>query len=301
MMTAACDVNGKMVTGQCSNRTDQEDPFQRCQGFHIEQTRRWSLISADIVSRAGGQVLWRSDFHRIVYAPTDTTQSGDGPVKSLRLELGCFAFRPAGVALRNSLPEPAGFARIMQSPGTYERLISEIVRGGAVQFEPSSGAGDPLVSQIVLTIANEAQDGLLDHVLADTLATTLAVQILRHYVHPSAIGLSPANGLSRERLQRVRDYIETHLGDRLTLTHLAELACLSPYHFSRSFKQSVGIGPQGYIMRLRIEGAKTLMRGSKRPLAAIAQEAGFADQAHLTSVFRRETGLTPGRYRGALA
>ena len=105
----------------------------------------------------------------------------------------------------------------------------------------------------------------------------------------------------RERLQRVRDYIETHLEDRLTLTHLAEVACLSPYHFSRSFKQSVGIGPQRYIMRLRIERAKTLMRRTRRPLAAIALETGFADQAHLTSVFRRETGLTPGRYRGALA
>jgi AraC family transcriptional regulator len=128
-----------------------------------------------------------------------------------------------------------------------------------------------------------------------------SVKILRRYVHPSAIGLSPANGLSRERLQRVRDYIETHLEDRLTLTHLAEIACLSPYHFSRSFKHSVGIGPQRYIMRLRIERAKTLVRGTKRPLAAIAQEPGFADQAHLTSVFRRETGLTPGRYRGALA
>jgi AraC family transcriptional regulator len=139
------------------------------------------------------------------------------------------------------------------------------------------------------------------HVLADALATALAVQILRHYVHPSLIALSPANGLSRERLLRVRDYIETHLEDRLTLTHLAEVACLSPYHFSRSFKQSVGIGPQRYIMRLRIERAKTLMRRTRRPLAAIALETGFADQAHLTSVFRRETGLTPGRYRGARA
>ena len=261
MMTAACDVDGKIVTGRRSSRTNEEDPIQCCQGFHIEKTRRWSLISADIVSRAGGQVLWQSDFHRIVYALTDirgTTQCGDGLVKSLRLEPGCFAFRPAGVALRNTLPEPARFVRIMQSPGTYERLISEMVRGGAVQFEPSSGARDPLVSQIVLTIANEAQDGFLDYVLADTLATASAVQILRHYVHPSAIGLTPANGLSRERLQRVRDFIETHLEDRLTLTHLAEVACLSPYHFSRSFKQSVGIGPQRYIMRWRIERAKTL-------------------------------------------
>jgi AraC family transcriptional regulator len=86
---------------------------------------------------------------------------------------------------------------------------------------------------------------------------------------------------------------------RLTLTVLAEVDCLSPYRFTRSFKQAVGIGPPRYVMRLRLERAKTLMRRTKQPLATIAQETGFADQSHMTSTFRRETRLTPGRYRAA--
>ena len=113
--------------------------------------------------------------------------------------------------------------------------------------------------------------------------------------------LEPSSGLSRERLKRVQDYIEAHLDDRLTLTDLAGVACLSPYHFSRSFKQAVGIGPQRFVMQRRLERAKTLMRRTNQPLAEIAQRVGFADQSHLTSIFRRETGVTPGRYRAALA
>ena len=80
----------------------------------------------------------------------------------------------------------------------------------------------------------------------------------------------------------------------MTLADLASVACLSPYHFSRSFKQAVGVGPQRYVMQRRRERAKTLMRRTNEPLAEIAYRVGFTDQRHLTSSFRRETGLTPG-------
>jgi AraC family transcriptional regulator len=145
------------------------------------------------------------------------------------------------------------------------------------------------------------ESGFLDRILADALNTALAVQITRHFVDPSAIALAPSNGLSRERLQRVRDYIEAHLDDRLTLSDIAGVACLSPYHFSRSFKLVVGVGPQRYVIQRRLDRAKTLLRRTSQPLAWIAQEAGFADQSHLSSIFRREMGMTPGQFRAALA
>jgi AraC family transcriptional regulator len=117
----------------------------------------------------------------------------------------------------------------------------------------------------------------------------------------AVIALTPSNGLSRERLNRVQDYIEAHLDDRLTLTEIAEVACLSSYHFTRSFKQTTGVGLHHYVMQRRLERAKTLMRRTNRPLAVIAQEAGFADQRHLNAAFSRETGVTPGQFRAALA
>src|SRR5262249_18746363 len=112
---------------------------------------------------------------------------------------------------------------------------------------------------------------------------------------------APSNGLSHDRLRRVRGYIETPLDDRLTLADLAGVGCLSPFHFRRSFKQAVRVGPPRYVMQRRLERAKSLMPRTNQPLAEIAHRVGFADQSHLTSIFRRETGLTPGRYRAALA
>jgi AraC family transcriptional regulator len=158
-----------------------------------------------------------------------------------------------------------------------------------------------LVAQLVSTIADEMAGGVLDHVLADAPNTALAVRIARAFVDPSAIALAPANGLFSERLRRVREYIEEHLADPLNLDQIAAVACLSPYHFSRSFKQAMGVGPHDYVVQRRIERAKTLMRRTDHPLGAIAQEVGFTDQSHLTTVFRRKIGVTPGRFRAAIA
>jgi AraC family transcriptional regulator len=248
--------------------------------------------------------VWRSDRHRIVYALTDVfgaIRDDNGPPRNRSLRHDDFSFRPSGVVLESTIEAPVRFIQIVQHCDVYNDIVSEMVRGGAVDLDSRPGLHDPLVSQIALSIANQIEDGALDNILADALSTALAVRIVRYYIDPSAIKLAPASGLSRERLQRVRDYIEAHLDDRLSLTDLAGVACLSRYHFSRSFKLALGIGTQRYPIQRRLERAKTLMRRTNQPLAWIAQEAGFADQSHLTSVFRRETGMTPGQFRAATA
>jgi transcriptional regulator GlxA family with amidase domain len=60
------------------------------------------------------------------------------------------------------------------------------------------------------------------------------------------------------RLRRVFEYIDAHLDQDLTLAELAGVACLSPCHFSRSFKDAMGVGPQRYTMQRRVERAKNL-------------------------------------------
>jgi AraC family transcriptional regulator len=268
-----------------------------------EKSRSWGQMSVGVFRRPPGEIVWSSDYHRISYVLNDicgTKQSDDGPVEEYRLRPGDVAFRPCASKLWSDL-SGGRFIQILQTRETYDNLVPELVRSGAAHLEPQDAFSDPLISQIALTIANEIDSGCIDGILADALNTALAAQVTRRFVDPSAIMPAPSNGLSHDRLKRVRDYIETHLDDRLTLTDLAGVACLSPYHFSRSFKEAVGIGPQRYVMQRRLERAKTLIRRTNRPLAEIAQQVGLFDQSHLTSIFRRETGVTPGRYRTALA
>jgi AraC-like DNA-binding protein len=285
-------------------RVDEDNPIWNF--YRVDKTQSWGPISASVFSRPAGEVDWRSDYHRIAYDPVGftagTVQVENGPMRGFQYLANQVSFVPCGVAARFTVPEPVQGIQILQNPETYDALISDMVRGGAAHFEPIIGPFfDPLISQIISTIGNEMKGGFLDRILVDALNTALAARITRRFVDPSKITLAPSNGLSRERLQRVCDYIEAHLDDRLTLEELAGVACLSPFHFSRSFKQAVGVGTQRYVIQRRLERAKTLMRRSNQPLALIAQQAGFTDQSHLTSIFHRETGMTPGQYRAALA
>lgn len=102
-------------------------------------------------------------------------------------------------------------------------------------------------------------------------------------------------------LGRVVDYVEARLGeDGLSLAAMAAVAGLSPFHFSRVFKRATGVAPHRFVIRSRVERAKALLARPDVSLAEIAYAAGFASQAHFTTLFRHETGLTPLQFRRAL-
>ncbi len=100
-------------------------------------------------------------------------------------------------------------------------------------------------------------------------------------------------GLPQHKLTLVTDYISDRLEEELSLNELAAIAQLSPYHFSRAFKQSTGISPHRYVIQQRIERAKQLLLQGKMSLADVAIACGFSHQSHLNRHFKRLTGVTP--------
>lgn len=101
-------------------------------------------------------------------------------------------------------------------------------------------------------------------------------------------------------LRRVREYIEAHLQENVSLQALAGIAGKSTYHFARAFKQSEGLPPHEFLVRCRLRRAQELLAGTNLPLAEVALACGFADQSHFAHRFRRQVGLTPGRYRWSM-
>ena len=98
--------------------------------------------------------------------------------------------------------------------------------------------------------------------------------------------------------RRVVDYIQANLEGDIRLEELANIACLSRFHFVRAFKAATGTSPYRYVADLRIERAKTLLRLGQLSLVEIAVELNFSSQATFTRAFRKATGHTPGQYLG---
>lgn len=105
------------------------------------------------------------------------------------------------------------------------------------------------------------------------------------------------NGLDRARMRRVSDFIQSNLGNRISLEDLAGVAALSQYHFSRSFKDAMGMTPARYVLDRRIKEAQRLLKHSARPLSDIAAACGFASQSHFTTAFKMVAGKTPKQFR----
>lgn len=118
-------------------------------------------------------------------------------------------------------------------------------------------------------------------------------------VAPTGAGTS---GTSRQPLApwqvaRVVRFIDANLSQKIGVGDFAAIARLSPGHFGRAFRASVGESPYAYVIRRRIEHAQDLVLRTDKPLAQIALDCGLADQAHMTRLFRRFVGMSPGAWR----
>ncbi len=113
----------------------------------------------------------------------------------------------------------------------------------------------------------------------------------------SAQVVARASTMTPRRRRALSAYVEDQLAEDVTLAGMAETVGLSPFHFIRVFKAATGRTPYAYVVERRIARVKAHLVTSNQPLTEIALRCGFASQSHMTEVFRRQTGETPGRWR----
>jgi AraC family transcriptional regulator len=159
-------------------------------------------------------------------------------------------------------------------------------------------AEDSVFPRIADAIYHELQsdsDGA--DLLAETLRTQSCVQLLRNYADIRFRELPSSGGFTEAQCQHLREFIRSHLSEKISLDEMAAVVQLSSFHFLRKFKTSFGQTPHQYVTSERICRAKSLLDSSNLPIAWIASEVGFSDQSHFSKTFHRVVGVTPLRYR----
>jgi AraC-like DNA-binding protein len=127
-------------------------------------------------------------------------------------------------------------------------------------------------------------------------------QAMRLHIAQTYGGLKPGPSIRRGSLTPLQERrVKEKLLDDLTadpgLSELAAICGLSVSHFARAFKEATGMPPHRWLLAQRVQRAKTLLASSRAAISEIALSCGFADQSHLTRVFSRAMGISPGAWR----
>lgn len=178
-----------------------------------------------------------------------------------------------------------------------EEVAREFGSGPPAEIVPGLGSQDLFVEQLAMGVQEALSDeDAASSIYIDHLAYALAARLLRKHSSVAHSVSLPQGGFTQRQLQRATDYMAANLGQSLTLADLARISGLSPSHFARRFKLTTGVAPHQYLMQMRVDCAKRLLR-ERMPISEIALECGFSHQEHMTRIFRRFVGMTPAIYR----
>lgn len=205
---------------------------------------------------------------------------------------GTVMLTPPGRTLSADLIGPCDLLHLRVPAAVLRRRQAAVAERCGEGRRPLEGCAfcDPLAEQLALVLISDV--GQADREYAEAVRQTLLTRLIyRAQAQPRALPLP------KWRLRRVQALIDQRLDEPLSLVELAAAAGLSRMHFAAQFRAATGCSPHTYLLGRRVETAKALLTDGDTALAEVALQVGFLAQSHFTTVFKRFTGETPGRWR----
>jgi len=230
--------------------------------------------------------------------PVDITYTVGGKSVGRHIPKGGVFFLPAGhecdVALHAALDSTHIYLR-SDLFADSEAGAHNVIGGLA----PMYGENDAVLAHLAAAVGDTITAGLpASSLFVDPIVSAIANRFIAiNYHTPAAEPGKQTQRLTHRQMQRIREFVEANLETDIRLEMMAGICGRSTEYFVRVFKATAGVSPYQYVLNLRIERAKALLGVEGASIADVALQCGFSHQEHLTRMFRRFTGVTPGRYR----
>jgi AraC family transcriptional regulator len=278
---------------------------------HMVQRRAvaWNGIVAETVQATTSERLefrFRAPLHLLAVFEQGTRVDGstfvEGLPRSDRRDLGRkLTFVPAGHEF-HEWHEPHRLLRLVYFYFDPVKLLVHSETGlRPTPLAPRLLFEDATLSDTALKLKRLVDTtNFNDNPYFEALCTVLMHELTRLMVGRPHMAPVARGGLAAWQQHLAIRYIEQHLEERISLVSLAKVVRLSPYHFCRAFKQSLGVSPQKYYNSRRIERAKALLADPATSITEVGLALGFSETSSFTRAFHKIAGLTPTAYRRAL-
>jgi AraC family transcriptional regulator len=251
----------------------------------------------DLTATSDAILVWTGSAHEVdLHGTTPGTKTVS---KSFLRRGGMIDVMPAGTVLQEV--SWRGASSTCVSVNFTSEYLRALFGSTAPCLDPERGARYGTVDTHVVDLVQRLQHQLtwgepLGAAYVQGLSLTLASYVLAttHGPDPSRPAQSP---LAKVAAEEIVAFVEDNLGCNISLLEMAAVTGYSADHFARLFKRTFRVSPHQYILARRIERAKSVLRDRRYSIADVALASGFSSQAHMTALFKRSTGVTPGTYQ----
>ena len=206
-----------------------------------------------------------------------------------------FALFPAGTDFRLSAENSGWGIAIELDPERLQSLIAEGTNDRIGALEHVLCTPEAQAAAFARTLRQHLRGPRINPLVAEGLSLLIVGLALEKATNGFSTAVSVAG--TDDRIARAIEYAEATMHEPITVSNLADIACMSPWHFSRCFSEALGEPPYRWIQRRRAERAVQLIRHSTLSLAVIAEKCGFSDQSGMGAAVKSLTGWTPATLR----
>ena len=277
----------------CADRVMQEMPC-------IPKTKVETYTSKDIVifrpNITVPQDASFSNFHMIIPScPVPLKVDG----KNYMLEKDkIFSINPFQDIGGVNIEPISTYTAIFIDSNFLEEIVETVCNKAKISFDNKNVAANYNLFRLLKVFANESVNKQMGYeFVLECLGAQLVIYFLRYLKNNLVSDPVEFGRLEEKGVDRAIEYIRTYYNEGFSLSDIASIANLSPYHFIRVFRAETGKTPFEYLIDVRIEMAKILLRSNEYKVTEVGMKCGFSNPSHFSTTFKKKTGFTPTKYR----